>query len=148
MPLDSVGANVEPMTGVPRCYFRSSASARARSHAGEQRLDMGSNTTSKAPLRQDRVENTASSDSVRRKALWSTRHKAGNKKGGSKRQVEKQHRQAETNCFRFACSAEAVLPMGLRLECKGFVVCLSISLNMKLLGRRLRRRPDWREAAA
>ena len=54
----------------------------------------------------------------------------------------------QTNCFRFACSAEAVLPMGLRLECKGLVVCLSVGLSLKLLGRRLRRRPDWREAAA
>ena len=46
------------------------------------------------------------------------------------------------NCFRFARSAEAVLPIGLRLECKGFVACLSVSLSLRLLGRRLRRRPD------
>ena len=45
----------------------------------------------------------------------------------------------------FACSAEAVLPMGLRHR---FSNVSSVSLSLKLLGQRLRRRPDWREAAA
>ena len=57
-------------------------------------------------------------------------------------------RLVSSHCFRFACSAEAVLPIGLRLECKGIVACLSVSLSLKLLGQRLRRRPDWREAVA
>ena len=52
------------------------------------------------------------------------------------------------NCYRFAHSAEAVLPIDLRLECKGIVACLSVSQSLKLLGQRLRRRPDWWEADA
>ena len=40
------------------------------------------------------------------------------------------HEQNNINCFRFARSAEAVSPMGLRLEYTGFETCVMCPLSV------------------